>query len=87
MRNYRAKQYNLDVIIPVGYQVKSQRSIEFRRWAMDVLCASLKQTWQRFLRGYSHSIVAGDFEVMSYTTRFTPGTSATMRPEIFARTS
>ena len=36
---------------------------------------------------YSHSIVAGGFDVMSYATRFTPGTSATMRLEIRARTS
>lgn len=36
---------------------------------------------------YSHSIVAGGLLVMSYATRFTPGTSATMRLEIFASTS
>ena len=29
--------YNLDVIISVGYRVKSQRGIEFRRWANKVL--------------------------------------------------
>ena len=29
--------YNLDVIISVGYRVKSQRGIEFRRWANSVL--------------------------------------------------
>lgn len=29
--------YNLDVIISVGYRVKSQRGVEFRRWATDVL--------------------------------------------------
>ena len=31
------KIYNLDVIISVGYRVKSQRGVEFRRWATDVL--------------------------------------------------
>lgn len=31
------KYYNLDVIISVGYRVKSQRGVEFRRWATDVL--------------------------------------------------
>lgn len=36
---------------------------------------------------YSHSIVAGGLLVMSYATRFTPGTSATMRPEMRASTS
>lgn len=29
--------YSLDVIISVGYRVKSQRGVEFRRWATDVL--------------------------------------------------
>ena len=29
--------YNMDMIISVGYRVKSQRGIEFRRWANKVL--------------------------------------------------
>jgi len=29
--------YNLDMIISVGYRVKSQRGIEFRRWANKIL--------------------------------------------------
>ena len=29
--------YSLDVIISVGYRVKSRRGVEFRRWATDVL--------------------------------------------------
>lgn len=29
--------YNLDVVISVGYRVKSQRGVEFRRWATSVL--------------------------------------------------
>ena len=36
--NYRpAKLYNLDVILSVGYRVKSQRGIAFRRWANKIL--------------------------------------------------
>ena len=31
------KYYNLDVIISVGYRVKSKRGVEFRRWANTVL--------------------------------------------------
>lgn len=31
------KYYNLDVIISVGYRVKSQRGIQFRQWANKVL--------------------------------------------------
>ena len=29
--------YNLDMIISVGYRVKSQRGIEFRQWANKIL--------------------------------------------------
>ena len=36
-KNYKTKYYNLDVIISVGYRVKSRRGIEFRRWANKVL--------------------------------------------------
>ena len=36
-KSYQVEYYNLDVIISVGYRVKSQRGIEFRRWATDVL--------------------------------------------------
>lgn len=36
-KSYKVKYYNLDVIISVGYRVKSQRGVEFRRWATDVL--------------------------------------------------
>lgn len=33
----REERFNLDVIISVGYRVKSRRGVEFRRWATDVL--------------------------------------------------
>ena len=32
-KKYRTKYYNLDVIISVGYRVKSRRSTQFRQWA------------------------------------------------------
>jgi hypothetical protein len=35
--------YNLDVIISVGYRVKSQRGIQFRQWATRVLRDHLVQ--------------------------------------------
>ncbi|MBQ4480100.1 MAG: virulence RhuM family protein [Victivallales bacterium] len=38
-----AQFYNLDVIISVGYRVKSQRGVEFRRWANGVLKQYLLQ--------------------------------------------
>jgi prophage maintenance system killer protein len=36
-KTYQVAFYNLDVIISVGYRVKSQRGVEFRRWATSVL--------------------------------------------------
>jgi hypothetical protein len=36
-KNYSTKHYNLDVIISVGYRVKSLRGTQFRRWALGVL--------------------------------------------------
>lgn len=32
-RSYDVTYYNLDVIISVGYRVKSQRGVQFRQWA------------------------------------------------------
>ena len=36
-KRYMVEHYNLDVIISIGYRVKSKRGIEFRRWANCVL--------------------------------------------------
>ena len=36
-KKYRTKFYNLDVIISVGYRVKSQVGTRFRQWANAVL--------------------------------------------------
>ena len=36
-KKYRTKNYNLDVIISVGYRVKSLRGTAFRRWATTIL--------------------------------------------------
>ena len=45
-KKYRTKFYNLDVIISVGYRVKSQVGTRFRQWALAVLKDYL-------LRGYA----------------------------------
>jgi len=34
---YQTEYYNLDMILSVGYRVKSKRGIDFRRWATSVL--------------------------------------------------
>lgn len=47
-KRYRTKYYNLDVIISVGYRVKSLRGTQFRQWANKILKEYL-------LRGYSVS--------------------------------
>jgi len=36
-KTYQVEHYNLDMILSVGYRVKSQRGILFRRWANNVL--------------------------------------------------
>ncbi len=36
-KKYKVKHYNLDVIISVGYRVKSQRGVQFRQWATQRL--------------------------------------------------
>ena len=40
-KKYNTKLYNLDVIISVGYRVKSQRGTQFRIWANKILKAYL----------------------------------------------
>ena len=45
-KNYRTKYYNLDVIISVGYRVKSPVGTRFRQWALAVFKDYL-------LRGYA----------------------------------
>lgn len=45
-KKYRTQYYNLDVIISVGYRVKSQRGTQFRIWATGILKDYL-------LRGYA----------------------------------
>ena len=37
LQRYETVLYNLDVIISVGYRVKSQRGVKFRQWANKVL--------------------------------------------------
>ncbi len=42
-KTYHVDYYNLDVIISVGYRVKSQRGVQFRKWATGVLKDHLVQ--------------------------------------------
>ncbi|TWU02867.1 virulence RhuM family protein [Stieleria varia] len=36
-KNYRTKHYNLDMILAIGYRVRSARGTQFRRWATQTL--------------------------------------------------
>ena len=36
-KTYQVEHYSLDMILSVGYRVKSQRGVQFRRWANEVL--------------------------------------------------
>ena len=45
-KSYRVMRYSLDAILSVGYRVKSQRGVEFRRWANEVL-------WRYLVDGYA----------------------------------
>lgn len=49
VQRYSYKLYNLNMITSVGYRVKSQRGIIFRRWANKVLKEHL-------IQGYSINI-------------------------------
>lgn len=42
-KNYKVDYYNLDVIISVGYRVKSLRGTQFRIWASGVLKEYMKK--------------------------------------------
>ncbi|MBQ8563198.1 MAG: virulence RhuM family protein, partial [Firmicutes bacterium] len=63
-KNYRTKYYNLDVIISVGYRVKSKRGVESRKWANTILK-------QYILQGYAvnHNRIAQLGEVIQIMKR------------------
>lgn len=48
-KSYNVEYYNLDVIISVGYRVKSKNGIKFRKWANKILKEYL-------IKGYSVNI-------------------------------
>ena len=45
-KTYQVEYFNLDMIMSVGYRVKSQQGIRFRRWSNKVLK-------QYLLKGYA----------------------------------
>ena len=45
-KTYQTTKYNLDMILAIGYRVKSKRAVEFRKWASNILK-------QYLLKGYA----------------------------------
>ena len=78
-QTHMTEYYNLDVIISVGYRVKSRRGIEFRRWANKVLKDYIikggqsfvfhdkRSSFRRWLQKNSGIIVLGVFEPQQCT--------------------
>ena len=42
-KNYRTKLYNLDLILAIGYRVRSSRGVQFRQWASTHLKEFLRK--------------------------------------------
>ena len=42
-KTYQVDYYNLDMIISVGYRVKSQRGVQFRIWASGIIKEYMKK--------------------------------------------
>ncbi len=63
---YQTEHYNLDVIISVGYRVKSPRGVRFRQWAVSVLKSHLLHGFslnrQRLERGAALAAILGNLE-------------------------
>jgi len=45
---YQVEHYDLDMILSVGYRVKSANGIKFRRWANQVESSSLQLVLEKF---------------------------------------
>ena len=58
--------YSLDVIISVGYRVKSNRGVEFRRWANSVLRQYILQGYAVNQNHSASNIVATEFLLLLY---------------------
>ncbi len=62
---YKTKFYNLDVIISVGYRVKSKQGTQFRIWAINMLREYL-------LKGYTINQLMDRIQFLILLTKKTP---------------
>lgn len=44
-KNYQTKHYNLSAIIAVGYKVNSERAVQFRKWATEIVQSFAMADW------------------------------------------
>lgn len=44
-KNYRAKHYNLQAIIAVGFKINNERAVQFRKWANQIVKDYTIQGW------------------------------------------
>lgn len=81
----QVEYYNLDMILSVGYRVKSNRGVEFRHWANRVLKEHL-------LKGYSfnnrlstleHTVAEHTKNYLKYVTTVNSSRQDTTRREMF----
>ena len=79
-KNYQVKFYNLEAIISVGYRADSQRAIEFRKWATNVLSNFAKKGYvldknrlindQVFSKQYFDELIADIQEIRASERKF-----------------
>ena len=80
-KKYQVDYYNLDVIISVGYRVKSQRGVQFRIWASEKVFSDrfLKYTQQALTTIQKKLFELQDKEYALFQAKLTP----TVNPELF----
>lgn len=64
-KTYQVEHYSLDMILSVGYRVKSQRGVQFRRWANEILKEFL-------LKGYAiqHRVERIEKKLLEHDQKF-----------------
>ena len=69
-KKYKTKIYNLDVIISVGYRVKSKTGTQFRIWANEVLKSYLLKGYaiQHRVEALEKRVFEHDFKNRTITT-------------------
>ncbi|MAX31618.1 MAG: hypothetical protein CME72_00925 [Halomonadaceae bacterium] len=73
-KTYQVRHYNLDVILSVGYRVKSHQATRFRQWATRVLREHLTQGWTLNQQRFEEN--ARELEVAMALVRKTAGSPA-----------